>query len=716
MDSIITTDTNSNAYFFLSNFSDTLKAGKNSFTINTTSRIVPNTTITVSVYDSKNNLLPSGLIKPTDAKYTEQTNTGDLYYVNISKSIASGIGRIEISGVGLDYGTYNGNVAYFNGQAYPVSNTQKLPLLQAPAASPIPQVNISWSRNVLIDTSKKADCEVRFFDYPYIEVTPEIHSVPFFPTASYLLASGSFSSIAILPKNNSNADYDYQFDTPIYQLYWKGGTKFNSLMVGEKIRIKNPLINNFTYNNQTNNQIAFAGTLYTDFVANIRRVINESTLLLDIPFSTVAELVNKINEDSPYNKNNLVDIKLYSVNNEPDKQAVSHKKNIYILSIESGEFEIFYKNISTDVSRNGKKQNSINIAYNNLRLLSGKLERYRVYGKSLNTPHSKTLLCEGKIEPRNLIASTLFDSGLYNSPGEFYSPAYLSKYWLSQGTPTFNQDHTVFINGAVIGHTGNSNQTDYIIFKDNTSAGRTAAYINYNLVDKSYWYSKSPAFVNFETYPTQSYLGVVNIPQLASYTNSQENLLTGAVHDSNPIKLRANSLYQFSMYVKSDPSNTLESKLYVYFLSGGNKIMIGEIDNTFGSGINEKYKYTFFSDISRYGTIILVPVLGSWNISEVELVPYQAIDYSIDSFDIKIPLKVSVANELYEIEAELYDGAGNLAYGTDSYTFIYNKEFMPLKKQIFVDPSGLTTSTSFGPYININESTGTITANVFNTP
>jgi hypothetical protein len=45
---------------------------------------------------------------------------------------------------------------------------------------------------------------------------------------------------------------------------------------------------------------------------------------------------------------------------------------------------------------------------------------------------------------------------------------------------------------------------------------------------------------------------------------------------------------------------------------------------------------------------------------------------------------------LFEIEAELYDGAHQLAYGEDSYTFIYNQTFLPLKKQIFVDPNGTT--------------------------
>jgi hypothetical protein len=62
----------------------------------------------------------------------------------------------------------------------------------------------------------------------------------------------------------------------------------------------------------------------------------------------------------------------------------------------------------------------------------------------------------------------------------------------------------------------------------------------------------------------------------------------------------------------------------------------------------------------------------------------------VDNFKIKIPIKATLNNELFEIEAELYDGAHQLAYGEDSYTFIYNQTFLPLKKQIFVDPNGTT--------------------------
>lgn len=690
-----------NTYFILSNFTDTLKSGKNCLIINPTNLVLPNADISVAAYDINGNQLSCGVVKPTDAKYSEVTDAGKLYYVNIPVSTPNGVGKLEIKSTGLDVGIYTGSIAYFGKDGYKIGKNQRLPLVEAPSSTPLTKVNVLWSANILIDTTKKTDSEVRFFDSPYIEVTPEIHDCPMYPTASYLLSSGSFASIAVLPKNNANGDFDYQYDNPIYQLYWKGGSKFSSSMEGEKVRIKSLTVKKFTYTNYTNNQIQYEGPLYTDFVANIETVVNDTTILLNIPFSTVSELISRTNQDSSYAKNNLVDIKGYGSSNDPAKQTVHHKKNFYVLSIDNGEFEIIHKNINIQLPRATvggffNRKSILDIDFNNLRVLCGDLNSYKIYGRSLSGPTTKTLLSEGKIKPTNLIATTKFDNGLYNNPGEFYNTSHVSKYWLVAGSCVFSQSHQVFSDGVTVSHTGNQNQVDYIIFKDDTSTGRTSTYISYNLVSNSYWYGKSDAFINSASYPTASYLSVYNSTILSPYSSSQENLISGSIHDSNPIVLKKNALYEFSMNAKPAAENTNDSVLYVYFVSGNDKIKIGTIDNTFKFGVGQRYKSTFFSDTERYGTIILVPVAGSWSISKLYLSSYQALDYSVDNFKIKIPLNPAVSNELYEIEAELYDSANRAAYGEDSYTFVYNKKFSPLKKQIFIDPLGIAMVTGTG--------------------
>lgn len=55
-------------------------------------------------------------------------------------------------------------------------------------------------------------------------------------------------------------------------------------MEGEQVRIKSPTVKKFTYTNYTNNQVQYEGLLSTDFIANIDSVVNDTTVLLDIPF------------------------------------------------------------------------------------------------------------------------------------------------------------------------------------------------------------------------------------------------------------------------------------------------------------------------------------------------------------------------------------------------------------------------------------------------
>ena len=718
MAQIFEADYNSNTYFFLTSFSDILKAGKNSFTVNTTPYVIPNTPITVSVYDTKNNLLPSGVIKPTNALFSEQTLMGQLYYVNVSKDTINGIGKIEIKGSGLNLGEYTGSIAYYNNVGYKIAKDQRLPLTSAPSEDKkIETVEVVWSRNLLIDTSKKTDSEVRFFASPYIRTRSEVYSLPSYPTNSHRLFSGSFSSIALSPKNNANGDYDYQFEDASYQLYWKSGNKFSASMEGENIRLKNPTVTKFTYTNFGDNRVEYQGVLNTDFIAKIKRVVNETSLLLDIPFATVSELTNLTNEDSPYAKNNLVQLKGYTVIDDASKQTVFHKKNFYVLSLSDGQYEIFHKQIPVSLPRAAPSgstyiASALNIECNNARTLCGDLSYYKIYGRSLNTPISKTLLTEGKIEAEHVIRSKKFDNGLYDNTSYFYSNEHVNKHWFIKGACMFSQSNEVLINGARISHSDNSSLSDYVIFKDNTFSGSTDfTYYGPNLLPNSYWYANTDAFINYGIYPTASYLGINNIPYISNYSASQENLINGQVHDSNPIRLRQNTLYKFSMKVKAGANNSNDAKLYTYYISGTNKKMIGYIDSSYNFGANESYEKTFFNEQESFGTILLAPSKGEWNISDISIQPYQNIDYSIDSFSVKIPLPVKVPNELYEVEMELYDAQNRLAYGSNSYTFAYNKRFMPLKSKIFVDPFGIAVASDvpFNTFLNpVNNIGGTV--------
>ncbi len=706
MAQIFDKDPNSNDYFFITSLDDnTFKAGKNSFVVNCTPRVLVGQELDVRAYDADGNPLAVAEIEigPEGIEGAEFMET---YIVNVPATTPVGIGSLEIRAQGIDVGYYTGSYAFFRGEAYPTTGTERLPLIQAPrGVAPFPKEEILWTRNILLDPRSRSESEVRFFDFPAINTKPQIYNAPEYPVAAYYLATGSCSGIAVFPKNNANRNFDYANRSPLYQLFFATGSKFAYTMEGENIRIKNPYVKSFTYANYSNNQITYNGILKTDFIANIQKVVNDTTLLLDIPFATVSDLVTRINEDSPYNKNNLVNPLGYNISDDPQKQTMYFKKNVYVLSIGQADYEVIYKNVPTMLTQSlvsgsttPARKSLLEVEFNNLRSYSGDVSAYKIYGHSMNTPESKTLLAEGRVEPEENIATTNFNNGLYSNAGHFYNQAHTNRFWLtSSAAVTFTQTNEGLISGVHVGHAANSTQADYIIFKDDTTGtARSASYMTYNVGNHSYWYATTDAFVNAGPMPSSSFESIANIPLLSPYGGAQENLLNGTRHDSNPIKLRKSTMYQFSMLVQPFSSNTTAAQLYVYFISGQNKKQVAIIDSNFKFITDELYSSTFFSDITQFGTIIFVPVAGNWHISQVSLKPYQSTDYSIDSFSAKVPFPTFVKNELYEVEVELYDARGKLAYGAGSYSFNYNKVYSPLKKQFFVNPLGIIANGGGG--------------------
>jgi hypothetical protein len=620
---------------------------------------------------------------------------GTVYTTDVIDSVIPGFGKIEIRGTGIDLGDYTGSYAYLNGVAYATPPGTSLPLTREPSRVTFQESEILWSKNILLDPTQKTTGEVLFFDLPYIDAKSEIYSVPQFPTNSYVFSEGTFSSTAVTPRHNTGGDYESQFVDTIYQINWNSGTRFSSSMEGEKIRLKNLVVQIFTYTNNTIGSLKYSGPLDTDFIATIKRVVNNNSILLDIPFSTVADLVGRTNVDSEYTKNNLTRLEGYTPEDSATKQTSYYKKNFYVLSLSQGGFEIVHKNIplSLPTASTGSKRASLNIEFRNIRVLGGAIDTYKIFGRSLNTPHSRILLSEGTSDSLETIESTNFNNGYYNFPGSFYSSVHLNRFWLTNGSVSFSHNNAILIDGATISHVSNTNETDYVIFKDDSiEPGRTVSYVSPNMVGGSYWYGKSQAFNNTKQYPSSSFNEAVGISQLNPFVTSQENLLSGIYHNSNPIKLVENCLYNFLMRVRAGEGNSDQSVMYVYFISGEEKTKIGTIDSSFNFGANEFYNNTFFVSNTKYGTIKLVPIQGTWNISSLSIKPHKTETFSPDSFSVKIPVNNMVRNELFEIEAELYDGAGNKCYGNGSYTFAYNTIYRPLKKQIYVDVDGITIS------------------------
>jgi hypothetical protein len=691
MADILDTDPQSNDFFFITNFDSIFGLGKNSFVVNPTDRILPNATSSVSVYSADGTKLFTQLARAKDAKYGDSTPNGMTYYTKVEGDAYSGIGYIEIVSTAADLGNYDGKIAYYRNVPYKVTATTKLPLISAPTSGELPTGTVTWKRKILIDTTISTTSAVRFFEYPKFIATPKIYSVPEYPSQPYGVASGSFYSTAVTPKHNSNGDYNIESSNIVYQIYRNSGTEFTSVMSGEEIRLKSISVSKFVYSDFGGYELVHVGSLNTDFIAKIKKIVNKNSLLLDIPFVTVSEIIGLTNQDSEYAKNNLTNIHGYVVSDDPAKQNSYHKKNFYCLSLDSGQYEIVYKNISVSLPRKNPQvyRSVLELDFTKLRALCGKVNSYKIYGRSLSYPQSKVLMSEGKIESNELVRGSGFDNGLAEVAGKFYSSQHLAKYWpVSGGSLYFSQSNSVLIDGAIISHSYNSGKTDYVIFKDNTiESSRSATYVYPTIVSESYWYATNGAFNNKLAYPSSSF----STPSvLTPYASSQENLINGSAHNSNPIKLNGSSLYQFSMNVKSTANNTDLSAMYVYFLSGDERTQIGFIGEDYNFGADRNYTNQFFVSNTKFGTIILVPVSGGWNISDISIKPYDSLAYSVDTFSVSIPIKNTLKNELFEIEAELYDGNNKLAYGVGSYNFIYNKSYLPLNQQVFVDIDGIT--------------------------
>lgn len=695
MADITDSDSTSNEFFFITGIDQIVGAGKNSFTINATKKILPNSTVDIQGFDALNNSIFIESIKPKYARFGGSTEFGETYYIKIDDNTPSGIGYIQIKSNAVDLGDYTGSWDYYNGDPYKVSNGQRLPFVKRPDDPfRLPTNSITWKRNILIDPTTPTKSEVVFFDQPTIEIFPKVYKVPQFPFQPYAIGTGSFSSMAISPKNNHNGDYDQKNELVVYQINRTNGGYFDSAMEGEDIRLKNISVKKFVYTNNSNGSLIYEGPITTDFIATVKRVINNNSILISIPFTTVSDILSNINQDSEYAKNNLVDIRGYSVSDDKYKQNVYYKKNFYCLSIDSGQYEVIYKSLSEFQQRamdgNGHEiyKMVVNIKLKKLRTLCGKLKSYKVFGRSLNIPQSKTIFSEGRIEPSETIIGSGFDNGFKYEPGRFYSQNHMNRYWMTSGVGIqFVYDNNVLIDGASIGHADNSDQSSYVIFKDDAiEPSRTSGYVNPTILPESYWYAHNQSFVNESAFPTSSFSV---LPILSPYQSSQENLFNGTIHNSNPIELIGKSLYRFSMRVRSKPNNTSDSIMYIYFVNGDGRKKIGTIDSSYNLGADELYSNTFFIPSTQFGTIILVPVKGNWTISNLSLVAYESVGYSIENFSINVPINNTIQNEMFEFEVELYDSSDRLSYGTNSSNFNYNKTFKPLNKKILVNVNGM---------------------------
>jgi hypothetical protein len=215
---------------------DTFTGGKNSFLIQGSVELVPDTIVKVEIKDAKGNVI-----------YTEPGEGIPEYYEGVSKPIAvyvypdTAYGACTITILGeLDRYDDNGIVK-------PVPTEWK------------DKYNVRWQKTILVNPNLPNSSKIRFYRRPKVEITETI--LPVY-TRSIVreTMSGSVYGIAVSPTPNSNLR-TYKGNT-IYEIYATASI-FSSSMEGESISVTN---------------------LNQSYTSPITDVVNDKKLIVSVPY------------------------------------------------------------------------------------------------------------------------------------------------------------------------------------------------------------------------------------------------------------------------------------------------------------------------------------------------------------------------------------------------------------------------------------------------
>jgi hypothetical protein len=268
----------------------------------------------------------------------------------------------------------------------------------------------------------------------------------------------------------------------------------------------------------------------------------------------------------------------------------------------------------------------------------------------LFSPGDFELIADEPLTPYELLRDRLTTNKSFDKMGSFYNQRHVDKYWFSNSPAlTLNHSSDVIIDALSITPTSSYSRinslTNFVIVKDNSSnVGRDSTYI--------------------------------------AYDASEFQQSSGSSYDSNFLELKSDVSYllSFDAILKKDNSvlNDVDVGLEFYFTSSSpgvslennavkeqrGLLKLGEVWAV--EPIREKshtdYKILFTVSSDLYGTIVVVPRKCAVMLSKLSLKPYGDFGFSPDTLITRIPFPVNIANESFEIKAELFDVNSNLVY------------------------------------------------------
>lgn len=652
-------------YFVLSDFNPTFTAGKNLFTINGSELLKKNSNILLEILDSQNNSLYYETAKSGYFGFAETTDL--VISPHVYESTPSGFGKIILLGETVD---------------------NKV---------------VRWSSNIKINPKLDNSTKVFLYDTPTISISEFrtfILKEEIAKNSQFLeTLTGSIYSFSNSPKSfvDLNSVDIRKFDLD-YRIRHSDTSSLDP----------NQLFDEQNLDNEIKLYISKISTLQNDDIIDIdvditqsfivNKIINNYEIQLNKPFTynvnnkrLIVPIISASFETFYSNKNYITSSGLTKTDPDPEISG-SPDPDVYFSQVINGE-NIFLK------------EQYLDIVYKNLKTLSGKIHRHKVYRRSLNKASDFECIADELLTETEILQDRSTINKSFSNLGVFYNLNHINNYYYTSSN-LFELSHSSkdILNSMIFNSSHeNLNENDYIILKNDSSLATVSS-------------SKS-SYVNYDEIENETKIG--------------------KSFDSNFIKLYKNTDYLFSSNVDIEKLNSeLESKLIFYFTGSYNTSATIENNYVSGKGI-KLYEYVLpkgvnyksfrkedFKLLNFYndyiGTLVIVPVnISNFRMNDLSLKSHAEFGFSPDTFFSRISFPISIANEQYEIKVEFQDINSNSIYSNIRKIISVDKNGETLLKNIpqflVADAESIVNLISSGSSLTISSSRSTPGNNDFTT-
>ena len=508
---------------------------------------------------------------------------------------------------------------------------------------------IRWSANININVGKVTDSKIRFYNQPLIEIEPILsYAVSSSVENNPKTVIGSFISTPIQPK----ADFDiqkfgYRKNLVDYRII-DSSANFSSSLKNFQVELYVNKIKDYASFNEIN--------INTTASFLIKDVLNTTTLILDTPFTY----------------NNKV-ATITSGNYKIVYNDITYNPNLFLSS------SYLQESLGFSGEKQYKKFSYAKIIYKNINTFTGKPAKHKVYRKSLRTLGDFESIIDETFGDTEILKDPVTPNKAFERLGLFFSQFHINNFWFTSSNDlNLKYDNKTFVDGLKI--SGSNLNGTYAIVKANTSfTNRNPSYLPYN--------------------------------------SNEQFAQSGSNFDSNFLNFYKNTDYTLSFrtsVIEKDSSATAKLKFYItsslpsviknigYDSNRG--ALIGEFvysGSSTGKYFDQKQNFEFKFPEDLYGTLVVYPEnVKQIIVSDLSIKVSELYGYTGNSYYVKVPFPVNVANEVFEIKSELYDVNSNLSY-TNLRTV-----------QVF-DPSGSSVPPDLGNTGNVI-TVGTVNTNVLN--